>query len=171
MKKQYYISISLAVGIIIGFLVTILCYYPQIMGGGVIGSVAKLSDIPFINNDFEGLQVDGDIAYVYRHSYRDLHYMITGKTTVEALKKFCKPGNGWRFDSVPQASPFSWEHDFFKTTRSNFPISDSNGPAFWAYKEHSKSIKNNEIYDIKIYYQKEDQRFTASVHANGHRFK
>ena len=169
MKKRYYVPILILVLIILLITYSIAhIILSAKYGKGVIGSVTNMSDVPYMCGDLKGLKVSGEIYYVYKRSYRNLHYMITGKTTEKDLREFCKLEDGWEISYVSEWSGLSWEYEFFKVNSKKIPINKSEGEYIIASKISENCITNG-VWEMDVHYRIKDQRFTAYVLVNGYR--
>ena len=168
-KKRffYFVIVLLIILVILAFINPI---FQHKNGYNIISTASTIAEIPFIYDEFDGLNIHGVIIYKNKGTYRNLHYMISGKLAKNVFNSFFSKESRWEVYEAQNGSNMMMYFDILNTTPSDFLFETLDGEGYYA-NLHNNNPKTNEVWDIRIYYRNIDQRFIAYVLVNGHRFK
>lgn len=159
------IIICIIVFILISFAVYAFLY--DFYKGGIVGTAAKISDIPYIHKDFDELNAEGPFKYVYKIDHRTTTYMFTGKISEEYFKKFCESDNGWKIE-YQEVVKFVPPYNYFKVNSSDFPTGDPKNNDLCAGKSIQDKKSNNWTI-MYIYLRLKEGKFTAYINRSHRR--
>jgi len=165
-------------GIICGIVIITICIvihsvWYEVYGSGIVGTANSISDIPYANKVFKGLNAKGPYTYGYKIWQHNIKYVFTGQISENNLRNFCRANKGWRFGPLLEAN-YTYSFDDLNIDTSkikdvvpNIPKDLNENNTDWDDLFFTKSISAYKIGGtptvMYIYFLKNEERFVIFV--------